>query len=543
MRPKSKELRKFILKLPRFVKQLIVVFVDIIFCVASVIAAYFLRLDAIIALEEISLLPIILSIILALPIFFVFGLYKEVFRFSGLPAVLSVTKSVFVYSIGYSFCIVIVGIEGVPRTIGVIQPILLLLAVNASRLLAASFLDENSTRFQSQRKISPVLIYGACVNGRHLADGLLRDNDFKPVGFIDDDVKIQNQLLHGIQIYAPQALSTFMMRYNIKHVVLAVPNATQKRRNEIINNLKEHRVSVRTLPSFSQLATGNVAVSDLRELDINDLLGRENVKPIQSLLNKNINRKVVLVTGAGGSIGSEICRQIFKLKPKILILVEQNEYSLYSINQELEGLNAEQGLEIIPVIGSVQDKVRMKSIFSAWMIDTIFHAAAYKHVPLVEQNLFEGVKNNIFGTLTIAHLAIEHRVKSMVLVSSDKAVRPTNAMGATKRMSELCLQALNDTSQITIFSMVRFGNVLDSSGSVVPRFRKQIKDGGPITLTHSEITRFFMTIPEAAQLVIQAGALSTGGEIYVLDMGEPVKIKALACKMVQLSGLGADKIT
>ena len=537
MRHEPKELRDLILRLPRIVKQLTVALVDVIFCIATVIASYFLRLDAIVALEKISLLPIIVSILLALPIFLAFGLYKEIFRFSGLPALISVVKSVLVYLAAYSLFIVFIGIEGVPRTIGIIQPLLLLLAVSASRLLAASFLNGNSIRSRPQRKLAAVLIYGAGVNGRHLAEGLLRNNNFKPVGFIDDDIRIQNQVLNGIRIYAPKALPALTKRYNIKYVFLAIPNARQARRNEIINNLQENRVSVRTLPSLSQLTTGNVTVSDLRELDVNDLLGRQNVEPIQSLLEKNITEKVVLVTGAGGSIGAEICRQICNLKPMRLILVEQTEYSLYAIHQELEGLHSQKEFEIVPIIGSVQDSVRMKSVFTACRPETIFHAAAYKHVPLVEQNLYEGVKNNIFGTLTIANLAIEYDVESMVLISSDKAVRPTNAMGATKRMSELCLQALNEVSETTIFSIVRFGNVLGSSGSVVPRFRKQIQDGGPITLTHSEITRFFMTIPEAAQLVIQAGAMSSGGEIYVLDMGEPVKIKNLAYKMVQLSGL------
>lgn len=537
MRHEPKELRDLILRLPRIVKQLTVALVDVIFCIATVIASYFLRLDAIVALEKISLLPIIVSILLALPIFLAFGLYKEIFRFSGLPALISVVKSVLVYLAAYSLFIVFIGIEGVPRTIGIIQPLLLLLAVSASRLLAASFLNGNSIRSRPQRKLAAVLIYGAGVNGRHLAEGLLRNNNFKPVGFIDDDIRIQNQVLNGIRIYAPKALPALTKRYNIKYVFLAIPNARQARRNEIINNLQENRVSVRTLPSLSQLTTGNVTVSDLRELDVNDLLGRQNVEPIQSLLEKNITEKVVLVTGAGGSIGAEICRQICNLKPMRLILVEQTEYSLYAIHQELEGLHSQKEFEIVPIIGSVQDSVRMKSVFTACRPETIFHAAAYKHVPLVEQNLYEGVKNNIFGTLTIANLAIEYDVESMVLISSDKAVRPTNAMGATKRMSELCLQALNEVSETTTFSIVRFGNVLGSSGSVVPRFRKQIQDGGPITLTHSEITRFFMTIPEAAQLVIQAGAMSSGGEIYVLDMGEPVKIKNLAYKMVQLSGL------
>ena len=537
MKYESKDLRNSILNMPRVVKQLIVVFVDMFLCCVSVLASFFLRLDAAVVFETITFLPVFLSIILALPVFLFFGLYREIFRFSGLPALISVSKSVFVYSIGYSSIVVLISLDGVPRAIGIIQPILLLIMLSASRLLAGSFLDENSSRLKSKKELSSVLIYGAGVNGRQLADGLSQNTKLKAVGFIDDDKKIQNQVLNGLPIHSPATIPNLLQKDDIQHVFLAITNATQERRNQIIDYLENFNVSVRTLPSFSQLANGKVSISDLRELDINDLLGRKNVSPIQSLMAKDITSKVVLVTGAGGSIGSELCRQIVTLKPKTLILVEQSEFSLYSIHQELEGIKSVEGAEIIPIIASVQDETRMTKIISSWLPTNIFHAAAYKHVPLVEQNLLEGVKNNVFGTLNIVKLAHEFHIENMVLISSDKAVRPTNAMGASKRMSELCLQAMAQENTQTKFSIVRFGNVLDSSGSVVPRFRKQIKHGGPITLTHEDVTRFFMTITEAAQLVIQAAAMADRGEIFVLDMGEPVKIKSLAQKMIQLSGL------
>jgi FlaA1/EpsC-like NDP-sugar epimerase len=343
---------------------------------------------------------------------------------------------------------------------------------------------------------------------------------------------------------------------------MAIPSASRRRRNEILKKMSGHHVAIRTLPSITDLAEGRVTTSDLRDLDIDDLLGREAVVPNHILLAKNISTRVVLVTGAGGSIGGELCRQIIKLKPEKLLLVDISEFALYAIHSELEGIREASGdgntTRIVPLLASVQDEERMREIMDTWLPETVYHAAAYKHVPLVEHNLAEGVKNNVIGTITTAQVAIEKGVSDFVLISTDKAVRPTNVMGASKRLAELCLQALcalqaqqtadrgsKKTSQgappaqtsKTKLSMVRFGNVLDSSGSVIPKFRKQIRDGGPITLTHPEITRYFMTIPEAAQLVIQAGAMAKGGDVFVLDMGESVKIADLARRMVELSGL------
>jgi FlaA1/EpsC-like NDP-sugar epimerase len=385
-----------------------------------------------------------------------------------------------------------------------------------------------------------VLIYGAGSAGRQLANALSNSYEMRVVGYLDDDDRLHGHVLNGLAIYSPQDLSGLVVSLGISDVLLALPTANRKRRNEILALMQQAKVSVRTLPSVMELAQGKVSTADLRELDIDDLLGRDSVPPNHILLGRNVVRKVVLVTGAGGSIGSELCRQILKLKPQTLLLVDQSEYALYEIHQEL--LDKAQALgegvvQLVPLLASVRDAERMREVITTWSPDTIYHAAAYKHVPLVEHNPAEALKNNVLGTRTVAQLAAEHGVSDMVLVSTDKAVRPTNIMGASKRLAELVLQALAAEPSKTTFSMVRFGNVLGSSGSVVPKFRQQIKNGGPITLTHPEVTRFFMTIPEAAQLVIQAGAMAKGGDVFVLDMGESVKIMDLAQRMIELSGL------
>jgi nucleoside-diphosphate-sugar epimerase len=388
--------------------------------------------------------------------------------------------------------------------------------------------------------------------------------EIRVVGFLDDDDRVHGHVLNGLPIHNPADLEEVLAGTSITDVLLAVPSVSRQRRNEILNELKPHKLAVRTLPGLSDIATGKVSLSDVRELDIDDLLGREPVKPNGLLLNRNTQNKTVMVTGAGGSIGSELCRQILKTKPKRLLLVEMSEFALYQIHQELQALVQEgwapdqvrsdgevrgDGVEIVPLLASVCDEVRVHEIMDTWKPSTVYHAAAYKHVPLVEHNPSEGVRNNVWGTRVCAEAAARNGVQNFVLISTDKAVRPTNIMGATKRLAEMVLQALAELnpavtaaggrapSSRTCFSMVRFGNVLGSSGSVVPLFREQIKNGGPITLTHPDITRYFMTIPEAAQLVIQAGAMSSGGDVFVLDMGEPVRIYDLATSIVELSGL------
>lgn len=356
-------------------------------------------------------------------------------------------------------------------------------------------------------------------------------------GFLDDDDHLHGLIISGKPIYNPKDLAQLVETLGIRDVLLAMPNLNRKRRNEILSQIRHAHVGVQTLPSVTELALGKVSVTDLRDLDIDDLLGREPVVPNYILLAKHIAGRVILVTGAGGSIGSELCRQIISHNPSKLLLIEQSEFALYSIHQELEIKLSGREIALIPLLGSAQDGRRMNEIMSTWHPDAVYHAAAYKHVPLVEHNLISGVENNIFGTLSVARAAAENRVIDFVLISTDKAVRPTNVMGASKRLSEMVLQAIAEINPQTKFSIVRFGNVLDSSGSVVPKFRKQIRDGGPITLTHPEVTRYFMTLPEAAQLVIQAGAMAVGGEVFILDMGQPVKIKDLAYRMVELSGL------
>jgi FlaA1/EpsC-like NDP-sugar epimerase len=366
---------------------------------------------------------------------------------------------------------------------------------------------------------------------------MINSPELRVVGYLDDDERLHGHLLNGLPIYNPLEISEVIVDNSIEDVLLALPSATRKRRNEILEMLKPQKVIVRTLPGLSDIATGKVHLSDLRELDIDDLLGRASVSPNHILLAKNITAKLVLVTGAGGSIGGELCRQILALGPEKLLLIEQSEFALYAIHKELEEKFPKHCGNLVPLLASVQDKERIHEILVTWRPNTIYHAAAYKHVPLVEHNPAEGVKNNVLGTLSVALAAIESSVSNFVLVSIDKAVRPTNVMGASKRIAEMMLQALAQTTSATNFSMVRFGNVLDSSGSVVPKFRKQIRDGGPVTVTHPEVTRFFMTIPEAAQLVIQAAAMAKGGDVFVLDMGESVRIMDLAERMIELSGL------
>jgi len=526
-----------VLELPRAAKRVVAIMVDMSLCVLTVWLAYYMRLGEFVTLSGNALIATVVSMAICLFVFIVFGLYRAIFRYSDWPALLTVVRAVSVYGLLYSAIFTAVGVNEVPRTVGIIQPILLLLFVGASRALARIWLGERYQHILKKSSRPRVLIYGAGRTGRQLAAAMANSFEMQVVGFLDDDVRLSGNVLNGQPIYNPNDLGSVVATLSVTAVLLAMPSISRKRRNEILGQIRSAQVSVRTLPSFSDLAEGKVKVSDLRELDIDDLLGREPVAPTQSLLTKNITDKIVLVTGAGGSIGSELCRQILAVKPQTLLLIEQSEYALYEIHQELEEKSQGTEIKIIPILASVQNQDRMHEIMSTWRPQTVYHAAAYKHVPLVEHNPAEGVKNNVFGTLKTAKAAIDNGVQDFVLVSTDKAVRPTNIMGASKRLAEMVLQALAATNVSTNFVMVRFGNVLGSSGSVVPKFRQQIKDGGPITLTHLDITRYFMTIPEAAQLVIQAGAMASGGDVCVLDMGQPVKIIDLARRMIQLSGL------
>jgi FlaA1/EpsC-like NDP-sugar epimerase len=525
------------LALPRWAKRFVVLAVDTALCVLTVWLAYYLRLGEFVALSGNALLAAVTSVGLALPVFIISGLYRAIFRYSGWPALLAVARAIAVYGLIYASVFTAIGVQDVPRTVGIIQPILLLLFVGASRALARIWLGDQYQSILKHASRPKVLIYGAGRTGRQLAAAMNNSPEMQVAGFLDDDDRLHGHVLNGLPIYNPADLTYLVTTLAIGDVLLAMPSLSRKRRNEILSGIRGAHVSVRTLPSMTDLAQGKVSISDLRELDIDDLLGREPVMPNHILLAMNVRSKVVMVTGAGGSIGSELCRQILAVGPSKLLLIEQSEFALYGIHQELEEKVSGRDIVLVPLLASVQDHERIREIMSTWHPDTVYHAAAYKHVPLVEHNPAEGIKNNVLGTLRTAQTAAENGVSDFVLISTDKAVRPTNIMGASKRLAEMALQALAATTTGTKFSMVRFGNVLGSSGSVVPKFRQQIRDGGPITLTHPEITRYFMTIPEASQLVIQAGAMAKGGDVFVLDMGQSVKIMDLARRMIELSGL------
>ena len=533
-----------LLALPRVAKRALVLGVDACLCVFTVWLALSLRFDAWVVLSGHDLWAVVISLSLALPLFVKFGLYRSIFRYSGWPAVSAIAKAVGIYAAAYGLVFAAIGVPGVPRTIGLIQPLLLLLAVSVSRLLARGWLGGVYQGLLSRSELPRVLIYGAGDAGRKLAQALSASSELRLLGFFDDDKRLQGGLIHGLPVHDPATLKEQVAALHVSDIFLAIPSASRQRRHEILEQVRQVRVSVRTLPGLMELAQGKVQVSDLRELDVEDLLGRNAVPPHAILLGKNIHGKVVLVTGAGGSIGSELCRQIVAGDASTLLLVDRSEFALYSIHRELlQGLEGRGAAapRIVPLLASVADARRMREIMAAWHPHTVYHAAAYKHVPLVEHNPAEGVRNNVFGTLITAGAASAHGVRDFVLISTDKAVRPTNIMGCSKRLAEMGLQALAEQAARrpngTRFSMVRFGNVLDSSGSVVPLFRQQIRNGGPITLTHLDITRYFMTIPEAAQLVIQAGAMASSGDVFVLDMGEPIRIVDLARRMVELSGM------
>jgi FlaA1/EpsC-like NDP-sugar epimerase len=542
-----------VLALPRLAKCGIVLGVDAVLCVLSVWLAFYLRLEVFTPLSALPVWPVLAAVLLALPIFIASGLYRAIFRYSGLPAMVVVARAMLLYGVLFAGVFTFYSVDGVPRTVGLIQPVMLLLLVGASRAAARIWLGGLYHQHLRKAALPLVLIYGAGSAGRQLASAMANSHEMRVVGLLDDDDRLHGHVLNGLPIYNPEALAEVLADQPVATVLLALPSVSRQRRNDILKSLSAHKVAVRTVPGLSDIATGKVGLSDVRDLDIDDLLGREPVKPNGLLLNLNTHNKTVVVTGAGGSIGSELCRQILKTGPKQLLLVEMSEFALYQIHQELQGYEA---VEIVPLLASVCDGVRMHEIMDTWKPHTVYHAAAYKHVPLVEHNPAEGVRNNVWGTRTCAEAAVRNGVRNFVLISTDKAVRPTNIMGATKRLAEMVLQALAEgggsprfarddhssvtasaAKQATTFSMVRFGNVLGSSGSVVPLFREQIKNGGPITLTHADITRYFMTIPEAAQLVIQAGAMGQGGDVFVLDMGQPVKIIDLARRMVELSGL------
>ena len=525
-----------VFELSRPLKRIANLIIDTILITGAFFFAYWTRLGKITSFDNYQIwLALSCTLVVTLIAFIKLGLYRAVLRYISFKALAMIATGALISSISlvlFSFFID----SFIPRTVPLIYFSYVFLLCGGVRMLVRYYigllLDKNN---------ESVLIYGAGSNGRQLSVMLKHAYRYRIRGFIDDNVNLHGTYLLGNKILSPNDSSKLVRKYHIKIILLAIPSASRRERKAIIDSLIPLKIKVQTIPDMEEILQGNAKIDELREVKIEDLLGREPVLPNQELLQKNILNKTVMVTGAGGSIGSELCRQIILNKPNILILFEISEFSLYSIHQELLEIIKKNNLSTIihPILGNVQDIERLDRVLAHFNIDTIYHAAAYKHVPLVEYNIIEGIRNNIFGTYNVAKCAADHNVKSFVLISTDKAVRPTNTMGASKRMAELCLQALSEQlkNSQTCFSMVRFGNVLGSSGSVIPLFRKQILKGGPITVTHPDIIRYFMTIPEAAQLVIQAGSMAKGGDVFILDMGEPVKIVDLAKNLIQLSGL------
>ena len=531
-----KEFSNIILSLERYSKRTIAILTDISLFILCTWLAFIIRLEEIILFRDFNFYPSLISIMIGIPIFWLFGLYRTIFRYTGLSIIFTILSSTFVYGLIYFLIIGVYGIQGVPRSVGILQPMLLFFAIISSRLFVKYILNSEHYSKKILNKKN-VLIYGAGEAGRQLVIALENSLEFKVVGFLDDNRKLHRQVLLNQTIYSTNKLEGLIKEKNINLVFLALPTLGRNKRNQIIKKLNQYKLVVKTLPSISEILDGKISVSDIKDYEIDDLLDRDQVEPDVKLLNKNINLKTVLVTGAGGSIGSELCRQIIKLKPTKLLLLDSSEFALYRVYEEFK--NYKINHNIVPLLVNAQDQSKLEIIFETFKVDTVYHAAAYKHVPLVEENVCEGVKNNVFSALAVARASVIKKVSVLVLISSDKAVRPTNIMGASKRLSELCIQGIcaSDKDINTNFSIVRFGNVLESSGSVIPKFKKQIKEGGPITLTHEDVSRYFMTVTEAAQLVIQAGAMGKHSEVFVLDMGKSVKIKELIYKMVHLSGL------
>lgn len=525
-----------LLNLPRLQKQVVAAVADAICLPLTFILAIWLRYETFNGSLFNHYFWLIVSVpLIAIPVFIRIGLYRAVIRFIDQKIISVVMIGVSLSVLFLAFVAVMLHITPLSRAVFGFFWAGSILYVGASRFLARAWLlqadmTENATR---------IAIYGAGKAGAQLATALRAGGEYVCVAFIDDSKSAQGSTIGSVKVFAPEQLKDLAERHDIREILLAMPSISKTRQKQVLDQLEPLKLKIKVTPSIQSLVNGELRLQDIREVEIEDLLGRDQVEPDARLLSICITGKRVMVTGAGGSIGSELCRQILRQRPAKLVLLEMSEYALYAIEQELTGLRQQLKLdvEILPFLGSILDSAKLDRIFTTCEVETLYHAAAYKHVPLVEHNPAEGIRNNVFGTLSVAQAAMAARVKNFVLISTDKAVRPTNVMGATKRLAELILQACSRRQQHTRFCMVRFGNVLGSSGSVVPLFRKQIMAGGPITLTHPEITRYFMTIPEAAQLVLQAGAMGEGGDVFVLDMGEPVRIIDLARRMVHLSGL------
>jgi FlaA1/EpsC-like NDP-sugar epimerase len=540
----------WLIERPRWFKRIFLIANDMALLTIALWAAYSLRLSQFYVPESFGMILLMAAApIIGVITFHMRGLYKLVTRYIGPEGTTRIYVAVIIAVLAWALLVLLSGIKGHPRSVVVIYGLIAAGLIRLSRQWAGALLlkaapQHKPVNFDERKN---VIIYGAGTMGVQLLRALNETNQFNMVAFIDNSPSLAGQVVHGVKVLRPGKIGKVITTENVKEVLLAMPSALRSERRAAIKALEPFPVVVKTLPALEEIASGRVEVSDLRPIEVEDLLGRDPVAPERELLTGHVKDKVVMITGAGGSIGSELTRQLLELGPKSLILFELSEVALYEIEMEIEELKWRRAKEpeappltdtkIIPVLGSVQDRKLVARTIGDYDVEVIYHAAAYKHVPLVEVNPFTGLQNNTFGTLTLAEVAKEARVERFVLVSSDKAVRPTNVMGASKRLAELILQALAEPHGTTVFTMVRFGNVLDSSGSVVKRFRNQIQAGGPVTVTHPEIIRYFMSIPEAAQLVIQAGAMASGGEVFVLDMGTPVKIDDLARTMVRLSGL------
>ncbi|MEZ9259992.1 polysaccharide biosynthesis protein [Vibrio splendidus] len=530
----------FIWQLSRLHKRVISVIIDTLLILFALHIALWTRLGDVKLLNDgDSLLLIGLTVVSTVLIFTKVGLYRAILRYLTFQALFVVTAGAILSAISLAVFAYYLQ-EPIPRTVPIIYGAYLALLCGGSRLVVRNLVATMSPLKDSRQE---VLIYGAGSGGRQLAVALRASEDYRVRAFIDDDSTLTNTVILGLPVVGLGKTQALIDKYDISKILLAIPSASRARRKQVLDLLAPLPVEIQTVPDMADIVSGKAKIDELTDVPIEDLLGRDAVAPQQVLMEANIKGKVVMVTGAGGSIGSELCRQILKQQPKTLVLFEVSEFGLYQIDRELSLVKETKGydVEIVPLLGSVQRSHRLLTSMQSFGVQTVYHAAAYKHVPLVEYNVVEGVRNNVYGTYYTAKAAIEAGVESFVLISTDKAVRPTNVMGTTKRMAELGLQALaeqeNQKENGTRFCMVRFGNVLGSSGSVIPLFKKQIKAGGPLTVTHPDITRFFMTIPEAAQLVIQAGAMGKGGDVFVLDMGESVKITDLAENLIKLSGL------
>jgi FlaA1/EpsC-like NDP-sugar epimerase len=529
-----------VLDWPRTTKRAVVILLDVVLCLVSMWLAFSLRLETFHVPTGAQWWAYLLAPLIAIPIFIRLGLYRAIFRYTGLDALVAISQAIAIYAVIGTCLLMLQPVPMTPRTLGVLQPIIFLLLVSVSRALARFWLAgvHGLLRPANQGRM---LIFGAGVVGVQTASAMAMTRQFKLLGFVDEDPSKIGRTINGVPVFSPDQVPAMVAKLAVTDILLAIPSASRERRNKIIHSLRLLPVHTRTLPGLSDLASGRVTVRDFRELDVEDLLGREPVKPQTELVSSRLRGQTIMVTGAGGSIGSELCRQILQERPKRLLMLDHSEYGLYILHRELEALCTAQypGVEVVPLLASVVNRPRLDWICATYQPQAVYHAAAYKHVPMVECNASEGIINNVTGTLNMAHAARDAGVSSFVLVSTDKAVRPTNLMGASKRMAELVLQTLASQAEAggTCFSIVRFGNVLGSSGSVVPLFREQLSHGGPLTVTHPEVTRYFMTIPEAVQLVLQAAAMAQGGEVFVLEMGEPVKILDLARRLVELSGL------